>query len=340
MLSHRQGRAAWLLILVAALAAALDGWDLGSAGAAGVKEFERPVLTYPTAVAVAPDGSVWIASTYADTLVRFDPERERSEEVKLPLRSHPAGLLVDARGAVWFSATGLVGRLARASARASEFAVPSVVAAKYSSPMPWLLALDAARDEVWFTIHSHGAVGRVSARAEVSRGVFAPRELKLGDASSRPYGIAADGRGTIWVAEMGADRVTGIDAAGGGLRRLRLPPGSRPRGVAVGTDGSIWVTLFGTGRLLRLDPGSLGTRDWLLPSGAGAGPAAVAVDRRGRVWVSAYGANTIVRLEPSTGGFESFPLPTPYSRVQAIATDARGRLWYVGSFSGRLGVIE
>ena len=241
---------------------------------------------------------------------------------------------------MWFSATGLVGRLARASARASEFAVPSVVAAKYSSPMPWLLALDAARDEVWFTIHSHGAVGRVSVRAEVSRGVFAPRELKLGDASSRPYGIAADGRGTIWVAEMGADRVTGIDAAGGGLRRLRLPPGSRPRGVAVGTDGSIWVTLFGTGRLLRLDPGSLGTRDWLLPSGAGAGPAAVAVDRRGRVWVSAYGANTIVRLEPSTGGFESFPLPTPYSRVQAIATDARGWLWYVGSFSGRLGVIE
>ena len=75
-----------------------------------------------------------------------------------------------------------------------------------------------------------------------------------------------------------------------------------------------------------------------MPSGARSFPAAIAVGRNGAVWVAEYGSDTIVRLR--AGRLEAFPLPTQRARVGAIAADGRGRLWYVGGFGGRLGVIE
>ena len=77
------------------------------------REVDAGRLTFPLGLAVAPDGAVWLASTYADRLVRFEPTSGRRSEVALPLRSHPVGLLVDGRGALWYAASGLgvVGRV-------------------------------------------------------------------------------------------------------------------------------------------------------------------------------------------------------------------------------------
>jgi virginiamycin B lyase len=312
------------------------------ASVAGVREFEQPVLTHPTGLAAAPDGTIWIASTYADKLVRFDPETRKISEVQLPLRSHPAGLLVDEQGIVWFVASGLglVGRLTEGTRAPAEFPLPSVVAAKYAIPSPCALTLDSSRRELWVTIESAGAVGRLDRSAQPVRRGFAIRELSLGEATSRPCGIAADRHGAIWVAETGADRLTRIDPPSGELRRLPLPAGSRPRGLAASTDGRIWAALFGGHQLLAVDTASFATRAWALPSGARAAPAAIAIGPDGAVWVSDVEANSLVRFQPGTGEFRSYPLPIPNSRVHAIAVDPRGRLWYVGSASGRLGVIE
>src|SRR4030081_799342 len=78
-----------------------------------VREFGKPVLAFPTGIAASPDGAVWIASTFADKLVRFDPRTGQSKEFQLALRAHPVGLLADPGGSIWFAASGLgrVGRL-------------------------------------------------------------------------------------------------------------------------------------------------------------------------------------------------------------------------------------
>ncbi|HET7874620.1 MAG TPA: hypothetical protein VFN71_03770, partial [Methylomirabilota bacterium] len=76
------------------------------AEAASIREFESPRLTFPTGIAVAPDGAVWITSTYADKLVRFDPRTGQPREFQLALRSHPVGLLAERDGAVWYAASG------------------------------------------------------------------------------------------------------------------------------------------------------------------------------------------------------------------------------------------
>ncbi len=307
-----------------------------------VREYGDPVLAFPNGIAVTPDGAVWIASTFADKLVRFDPRVGQYKEYPLALRAHPIGLLADPRGAVWFAASGLgrVGRLDPGAETPKEFGIPAMLTARNAIPSPWLLARDPKDGDVWFTVHSDGMVGRLPHGAEPVHRGFAVSEIKLGAADLRPDGIAADGGGGIWIAEPGADRLVRISTADRSLTPLPLPPGSRPRGVAAGPDGTIWVTLFGTHQLLQLDPSTLQTRSWPMPSGPGSSPYAIAVADSGAVWVAEFMGDKIVRFDPPTERMTAVSLPTPRSRVRAIAVDGQGRVWYAGSASGRLGVVE
>jgi virginiamycin B lyase len=338
---RRAERRLTVTVAAASLLLALPGASEAQSSPAA-REFTTPMLTFPTGIAVAVDGGVWIASTYADKLVRFDPESREVREVRLPLRSHPAGLLVDEGGAVWYAGSGLgvIGRLDPGHDRPREFAIPRIATARFATPSPWSLALDRSRSEIWFTVHSDGLIARVPVQARPVRRGFVVSEIELGDLRARPDGIAVDGRRGVWVAELGRDAMVRVVAATGELSRVEFARGSRPRGVAAGPEGAIWVTLFGTHELARLDPASLEIRRWPMPSGPRSHPWAVAVDRSDRVWVSEYEGNAVVRFDPATERFLSFPLPTPRSRVRALAVDAQGRVWFAGSGSGRLGVIE
>jgi virginiamycin B lyase len=92
--------------------------------------------------------------------------------------------------------------------------------------------------------------------------------------------------------------------------------------------------------LLRLDPITLRTRSWPMPSGTRSSPYAVTVAASGTVWVAEFIGNTIAGFDPRAERMTAVPLPTPRSRVRALAVDAEGRVWFAGSASGRLGVIE
>lgn len=336
----RRPRATGALALLLAALPVVGHADRGPRGAA-VHEFTEPVLSYATGLAVATDGAVWIASTYSDQLVRFDPATGASRRIKLPLRTHPAGLMADAHGAVWYagSGLGLVAKIEPDGKTVREFAIPSMTTARFAIPSPWSVVADPVGGQVWFTVHSDGIVGRLPAEARPIRRGFVVTEVRLGGPEIRPDGIAADWRGGVWVAELGSDRLARIDPQGG-VSRLELPLGSRPSGVAAAPGGAIWVTLFGRHELLRVDPASLAIRTWPMPSGRSSSPGAIVVDRAGAVWVSELSANVIARFEPSRQRFTEFALPTPRSGVRALAADARGRVWFVGSYSGRLGVID
>jgi virginiamycin B lyase len=77
-----------------------------------------------------------------------------------------------------------------------------------------------------------------------------------------------------------------------------------------------------------------------MPSGPGSSPYALAVAPSGAVWVAEFMGNRIVRFDPREERMTTVALPTPRSAVRALAVDADGRVWYAGSESGRLGVIE
>jgi virginiamycin B lyase len=305
-----------------------------------VTELAGPTFTFPTGITVAPDGAVWVASTLADQLVRVEPGSARSTVVKLPLRSHPVGLAADARGRIWFagSGVGLVGRHTPGLARATEFPPASLLGEPLGPAFVAAVALDPRGGNAWFTVGPAAMVATVPIAAPDGRRSAVAREVILGPGPSRPEGLAVDPDGAVWVAEMAADALVRI-AAGGEIRRVPLPAGSRPRGVAVGPDGDVWVTLFGSHRLMRVKRASGDTQSWPMPSGARSNPWAIAVDPAGGVWSSEFTANTVTCFDPARSRFAMWSVPTDAAGVRALAIDATGRAWFVGSTSGRLGVV-
>lgn len=327
----------WLALQVAVLV-----FGALPAAAQTVREIPLPITTFPAGIAVAPDGAVWISIMQADRLLRFDPGSGHFTAFNLSLQSLPRGLAVDGRGRVWFAATGrgYIGRLDPTNRKVEEFALPSIIRPGGNIPVPWALALSRREPKVWSTVHSTGMLASVPVDARPVRRGFVVSEMPITDPLARPDGVAIGGDGRVWVAAFTRDEVLGLDPKGGTVVRVKLASGSRPRAVAAAPGGEIWVTLFGTNHLLRIEPATLATRAWPLPGGEGAAPTAITIDRHGVIWIAEYESNAIVRFDPTTGGARSFVIGTSRARPHAIAADALGRIWYVGAFAGRLGVIE
>ena len=102
----------------------------------------------------------------------------------------------------------------------------------------------------------------------------------------------------------------------------------------------LWVTLYGNGKLAQVDPAAMKiVKEYELPGGD-AGPYAVTVDGGGMVWVNEINTDTVVRLDPKSGQMRVVKLPSSNVGIRKMVTDASGRLWYMGSHNGRLGVVE
>jgi virginiamycin B lyase len=145
----------------------------------------------------------------------------------------------------------------------------------------------------------------------------------------------------VWFCQFGGDRLGRLDPATGQISEMPMEPGSRPRRMATAGDGSLWVTLYGNGKLVRVDPAARKVvKEYALPAGPAGGPYAVSVDAAGMVWVNEIQTDTVVRLDPGSGQMRVFNLPSKNVGIRKMIVDADGRLWYMGSHNGRLGVIE
>ena len=109
-----------------------------------------------------------------------------------------------------------------------------------------------------------------------------------------------------------------------------------------GLDGSIlWWAFYGSNELVKFDPiAQKVLKRYVLPSGGGGGAYAVTVDGAGFPWVNELSGNTVVRLDPATEKMQVIKLPTANTGIRKMIVAADGRLWYMGSHSGKIGVIE
>jgi len=296
-------------------------------GVAGkISEWAVPTPQFARDPAPGPDGNIYIAVMAGNKIARFDTRARSFVEWDLPSGAKPHGLLVDRAGQVWYTGNGngTIGHLDPKTGRVVEHRAPS-------GGDPHTLVMDD-QDVIWFTVQSGNRIGRLDPRTG------AITEFKT---RGRPYGIALDRAGYVWFCQLGGDRLGRLDPKSGAITELGLERGSQPRRMATAPDGALWVTLYGTGKLLRVDPGAQKvTREYTLPAGDRGGPYAVTVDGAGIVWVNEIQTDTVVRLDPKTDALRVFPLPSRSVGIRKMIVDVEGRLWYMGSHNGRLGVIE
>ncbi|MBL8474282.1 MAG: hypothetical protein JNM98_21000 [Rhodocyclaceae bacterium] len=299
----------------------------GRAQIAGrVTEWPVPTPKFARDPAPAPDGSIFITVMSGDKIARFDPATQSFREWNLPAGAHPHGLVVDPEGAVWYTGNGngTIGRLDPQSGKIQEYAVPG-------GGDPHTIMLDAV-GTLWFTVQHGQRMGRL----ERSSGA-----IQVWQTSGNPYGIAVDAAGKIWFCRIGDDRVGWLDPATGKMDEIDTGRGSRPRRMAVARDGSLWVTAYGDGRLLRIDTRTARLQKaYAMPGGAGSGPYAVTMDAAGRVWVDEINTDTVAIFDPASERFRALRLPTANTGIRKAIIAADGRYWYMGSHSGKLGVIE
>jgi virginiamycin B lyase len=233
---------------------------------------------------------------------------------------------VDKSGQVWYTGNGngTIGHLDPATGKVVEYKAPS-------GGDPHTLVIND-QGVIWFTVQSGNRIGRLDTRTGIIT------EYRT---AGRPYGIALDKAGNVWFCQIGAGKLGVLEPKTGTITELTLDRGSQPRRMAAAPDGSLWITLYGKGTLLRVNPvaGKV-VKEYQLPSGADGGPYAVTVDGAGIVWVNEIRTDTVVRFDPTTEQMRAFKLPSKDTGIRKMIVDAQGRLWYMGSHNGRLGVIE
>jgi virginiamycin B lyase len=292
-----------------------------------VSEWPVPTPKFARDPAIAPDGSIFITVMSGNKIARFDTQSKTFKEWDMPPGHRPHGALVDKQGMVWTTGNGngTIGKLDPATGNVVEYKTPA------GRGGPHTLVITDDQSTIWFTLQSGDKVASLDTQSGAIREYAMP---------GGPYGLSLDKAGNVWVCRMGDNKMGKLDPKTGQTSEVDMGRGSRPRRVATAPDGMLWVANYGNGKLAKLDPAAMKVvKEYPLPHGD-AGAYAVNTDGAGMVWVNEINTDTVVRFDPKTEQMRVVKLPSTGVGIRKMAVDTQGRLWYMGSHNGRLGVVE
>src|SRR5438132_6400230 len=189
-----------------------------------------------------------------NVLGRLDPKTGRFKEYPLKTpHSGPHGLVEDKDSNIWYTGnTGaLVGRLDPKTGAVTEYAMPEP-----DVKDPHTLIFDQS-GILWFTAQNANRVGRLDPRTGEIK-LLAPPTPK-----ARPYGMAVNSKGTVFVVLFGTNKVASVDTKTLEFREYLLPDSSwSARRLAITSDDIVWYSDFQRGYLGGLDPATGTATEW------------------------------------------------------------------------------
>jgi virginiamycin B lyase len=248
------------------------------------------------------DGSIWYSGQMARVLGRLDPKTGSFKEFALKTpHSGPHGLIEDKNGNIWYTGNraSLIGKLDPKTGAVTEYKIPD--------PQPHdthTLIFDHS-GILWFTAQNANRIGRLDPRTGEIKLLTPPTP------KARPYGMAVNSKGTVFIVEFGANKVASVDPKTLAIREYPLPdPASRPRRIAITSDDIVWYADFSRGFLGRLDTATGKVTEWPSPSGPKSQPYGMSAIND-VIWYSESGTtpNTVVRFDPKTEKFQSWAIP-------------------------------
>jgi virginiamycin B lyase len=307
-----------------ALAYAAAAFAQDRAPSPDVREWKIAAAGGPQSVAIAPDGRVFVAATFTNKVLAFDPASATVASWDLGSGTLPRTLAVDRAGQVYFAALGgALGRLDPASGRVDRYAF-----AAPASPY-WVEISPSGR--VWFSDPARRRIGSLDPATGESESFVVDAE---------PQAIAIDRSERVWAVLRSDDALAVLNPRTRLFKRIKLARGARPRALAAAPDGAMWVVLGGSAALLRIDGPQLhDVTEYQAPPDAGA-PSSLAIGGDGTVWVSFERGARIWRIDPATHAPEVVDAVAPARSPRPAAVDDRGRLWFVSIERGALGRVR
>ncbi len=163
---------------------------------------------------------------------------------------------------------------------------------------------------------------------------------KNADGIGNTYGLAADGDGNAWWAQMNMDTIGKTDIKSGKVTQIKIPsvPGQMdlatdeerkvyaaagstwntavpwaegPRRMGADKNGHVvWVCDWWGGSLAKIDTHSLKVSMVPLPRPDALQPYQAQVDSNHNVWINLMNADEVVKFDPKTSKWVEYPFPT------------------------------
>jgi len=316
-------------------------WSLGTpsslSGAHGIHDAQADL-----------NGNIWFSynvSNHDISLGRVDAKTGALKTFKVAglhgMAANGHGLSRDAQGILWFNMSAGVeggqGRLARidpASEKIDVFTVPEGM----TGPTPVAGTVDVdGKGKIWATT-GPGAVRFDPETKQFTE--FKSPIYKNADGIGNTYGLAADGDGNAWWAQMNMDTIGKTDIKSGKVTQIKIPPvpgqmdlatdeerkvyaaaGSTwntavpwaegPRRMGADKNGHVvWVCDWWGGSLAKIDTRSLKVTMVPLPRPDALQPYHAQVDSNHNVWINLMNADEVVKFDPKTSKWVEYPFPT------------------------------
>lgn len=206
-------------------------------------QLEDSLARDPHTLIAGTKGELWFTVQGGGFVGRFDPATGKAQLIKTAARSRPYGIVIDRQGRPWFDlfGTNRIGMIDASTMTVKEYVLPD------SAARPRRIGA-TADGMIWYGDYSRGYLGRLDPATGAVKEWALPRGR-----DSRPYAMATDDRGRVWVAETGprdaANRLVGFDpktetffgitdvpSGGGTVRHMVWHPGTQQ--LWFGTDAN------------------------------------------------------------------------------------------------------
>lgn len=159
------------------------------------------------------DGNIWIAITNKDVILKYQPNLDSFEKIKMPApESLPFALTIDNEGKIWFteSAAGKIGFINTKNNHITEFMPEKPLAS------PEALVFDD-EGNLWIAEHTGKAITKFDPILETFEKISVPNKEAL------PYGMSFDRYGNIWILQHTIDRIAAYDPYNKNLIEIPIP---------------------------------------------------------------------------------------------------------------------
>ena len=157
------------------------------------------------------------------------------------------------------------------------------------------------------------------------------------------YGLAADSKSNIYIADIVGGNIGKIDGRTGKVILYKTPTlNSGPRRISVDSQDRVWFGEYYANKLGMFDPKTEQFKEWTAPT-PWLGPYPAKVDKNGDAWTSGMGADLVDRLDRKTGKFVEYMLPTVNENIRHIDIDNSTTpvaVWVAEVHQGKIAKVE
>jgi copper transport protein len=167
----------------------------------------------PTFIQADFDGNIWVAITNKNLILKYHPEDDSFEQIKMPSReTGPFALTIDQQGKIWFteSNSGKIGFINPKNNEINEFSPEKPLAS------PETLTFDKDGN-LWIAEHTGLAITKFNPILKTFE------RISVQDKDALPYGISFDQFENIWIAQHTVNNLSVYDSSNNDLIEVPIP---------------------------------------------------------------------------------------------------------------------